>query len=93
MRELLQELESRWQEVSQYDDIKASLWTPGDPVADKCPTGCRLVDTGWRAMVEGEEGVDGFRRTVFCRDHGYARIYVIDSATARARGWEPLPVA
>lgn len=93
MNELLNELETSWREVSGYDDIEAKLWSPGDPVADKCPTGCRLVDTGWRPMSQDEEGTDGHRRAVFCRRHGYARIYVIDAATASERGWAPLPVA
>lgn len=93
MNELLEELEARWREVSQYDDIEASLWTPGDPVADKCPVGCRVVDTGWRPMTRDEEGVDGHRRAVFCRNHGYARIFVISAATAAEKGWTPLPVA
>jgi hypothetical protein len=93
MNELLQELEAQWREVSQYDDIKATLWAPGDPVVDECPSGCRLVDTGWRPMYAEEEGAAGHRRAAFCRNHGYARIYVIDQATAEEHGWEPLPTA
>ena len=93
MNELLRELEAKWQQVSQYDDIEARLWKPGDPVADKCPSGCRLVDTGWKPMHQDEEGVAGHRRAVFCRNHGYARIYVISEAMAGEHGWAPLPVA
>ena len=93
MSDFLRELEARWQQVSQYDDIEATLWKPGDPVADTCPIGCRLVDTGWKPMGNDDSGVDGHRRAVFCRNHGYARIYVITDAAAREHGWAPLPVA
>jgi hypothetical protein len=91
METLLKELEAKWQEVSGYDDIEAALWTPGKAIADKCPHGCRLTDTGWRPMSADEEGAEGHRRTVFCKSHGYARIYAIDAATAGEHGWEPLP--
>jgi hypothetical protein len=89
MEELLKELESKWQQVSGYDDIEASLWTPGRAIADKCPQGDRVVDTGWTSMLVDGEGIDAYRRTVFCRDHGWARIHVISEPTAAEHGWQP----
>lgn len=89
MEELLKDLEAKWRQVSGYDDIEATLWTPGVPVADKCPAGCRVVDTDWRSMLQDGEGVDGYRRTVFCRKHGWARIFVIGGPTAEEHGWSP----
>ena len=74
---------------SGYDDIEAMQWTPGRAIADKCPQGDRLVDTGWSSMLQGGEGIDAYRRTVFCRKHGYARIYVISGPVAAEHGWEP----
>ncbi|MGK7312698.1 MAG: hypothetical protein ACN0LA_10725 [Candidatus Longimicrobiales bacterium M2_2A_002] len=93
MQQLLDELEATWKQVSQYDDIEARVWTPGKAIADKCPHGCRVVDTGWRSMQHDGEGEDAYRRTVFCRNHDFARIYVISGASAREHGWTPLPVA
>lgn len=93
MERILEELEATWKQVSGYDDIQAMLWTPGKAIADKCPQGCRLRDTGWRSMEHDGEGEDAHRRAVFCRNHGYARIYVISGDSAREHGWTPLPVA
>jgi len=89
MEDLLKELEAKWIEVSGYEDIEAVRWTPGDPVVDACPEGCDVVDSGWQEMHADTLGVDGFRRTVFCREHGYARIYLITAAEAAEHGWEP----
>jgi hypothetical protein len=89
MEELLKDLEEKWQQVSGYEDIQANLWTPGKAIADKCPDGCRLVDTGWRSMLHDGEGVDAYRRTVFCRKHGWARIHVISGPMAEEHGWSP----
>jgi hypothetical protein len=89
MKDLLRDLAAKWQQVSQYDDMQALSWVPGEPIASTCPQGCTVVDTGWRSMLHEDQGVDAFRRTVFCRDHGFARIYVISGPAAIRHGWEP----
>ncbi|MGD2070999.1 MAG: hypothetical protein PVI57_20185 [Gemmatimonadota bacterium] len=91
MDALLEELKDKWMEVSQYEDIDVLEWTPGDPLAGTCPDGCDVVDTGWQALSTETAGIDVYRRTVFCRDHSFARIYVITAAAAGDLGWEPPP--
>ncbi len=87
MKDLLDSLEQQWLTVSAYRDLKALAWLPGDEVATTCPEGCAVVDSGWHSMLHADGGVDAHRRTVFCRKHSFARIYVITGPMAAEHGW------
>lgn len=86
---MLKRLESQWKEVDPYDDVTASWWVPEDAVAEECREGCTLEDTGWMSMVGSSPAADAYRRTLYCRTHGFARIYVIGGPDAAHHGWEP----
>lgn len=89
MKDVLKDLEAQWRKVSAYSDLKALPWAPGDAMPSTCPRGCALVDSGWRSMMHEEGGLDAFRRTLFCRRHSFARIYVITGPSAAENGWRP----
>lgn len=89
MQDLLKDLEKRWRAVSAYEDLDVLPWTPGDEIPATCPHGCAVVDSGWHSMLTDGTGVDAHRRTVFCRRHSFARIYVISGAEAMEHGWSP----
>ncbi len=89
MKDLLKDLEAQWRKVSAYADLEALPWTPGDDVVTACPEGCALVDSGWHTMLHDDGGVDASRRTLFCRKHSFARIYVITGPVAAEHDWRP----
>lgn len=85
----LAELVRSWRHVQSYTDVLASYWSPTDPMVSTCPRGCELQDTGWCTMAHCTPSVDAYRRTFFCRVHGFARIYVITGPAASEHGWHP----
>jgi len=89
MDALLQGMVESWKEVPPYEDVVATTWIPGQDVPDHCPAGCALADTGWVSMVGGRPAVDAYRRTLYCRVHGFARILVISGPEAAEHGWAP----
>jgi hypothetical protein len=82
---LLKELVANWKRVRPYVDVEAQWWTPGDPVLFRCPHGCQLDDTAWSRMLTA----DAHLRIVFCRAHGFARVYAISGPEAADRNWTP----
>ncbi len=84
----LADLAMAWKEVPPYSDVSALPWAPNDPIPDTCPHGCTLHDTGWLSMISSTPAADAHRRTVFCRDHGFARIYVITGPEASEHQWQ-----
>ena len=80
--EELKELEDIWKSGSEYKDVVACHiqdCTEAETVT-KCLSGCnlethkpRLSTAGWSPMQD----VTGYRKTVLCLEHGFARIYVI----------------
>ncbi len=84
----LADLATAWKEVPPYSDVSALPWAPNDPIPDTCPHGCTLHDTGWLSMISSTPAADAHRRTVFCRDHGFARIYVITGPEASEHQWQ-----
>lgn len=90
MQSLLKNLEKEWEKNHECKDVKAELWKPGDQQVEKCPIGCNLeiyenTPKKWGRIT----GRDVYRQTRICREHGFARIYVITGPTACALNWNP----
>ena len=90
MPEVLRELVEKWKETPPYLDVEAKYWVPNEPMVERCPTGCELevaeaTATGWERISMR----DAYRQTKVCREHGFARIYVITGPTAMEHGWKP----
>ena len=75
----------QWKGVPQYQDVEASWWTPNQSLTFSCPKGCQLQDSGWSQLLTA----DIQRRTLFCREHGFARIYLISGPEAERLNWSP----
>jgi hypothetical protein len=91
---LLEKVVAEWEKVPLYSDVKAAfLDHPSeDQMVESCPHGCVLQIHGetdgigpWREM---EEYVDYYRQTRFCREHGFARIYVTTGLKAFQANYE-----
>ena len=89
MKNLLSDLVKKWSESPIYKDVKAFEWNPDMPRVEHCPQGCKLEireqPLGWDQVPDH----DASRQTRICREHGYARIYVISGTTAMANNWTP----
>jgi hypothetical protein len=87
---LLKDLVEEWKRVPEYTDVEAEYWEPNQPQVETCPHGCDLMiyedtPTKW-ARISGR---DVYRQTRICREHGFARIYIITGPTAQAHNWTP----
>ena len=90
MSDLLKNLVVEWKKVPEYTDVEAQYWEPNQPQIETCPHGCDLQIWEepfgkWRRI----SGYDVYRQTRFCREHGFARIYIITGQTALAYNWNP----
>lgn len=90
MSSLLKEVIKEWKRVPEYTDVEARYWEPNQPRIETCPQGCNLqiweeLFAKWRRI----SGYDAYRQTRFCREHGFARIYIITGPTALAHKWKP----
>lgn len=93
MDALLMKLKKDWEEELDgysYTDVDASYWVPGQTQIDECPSGCELeiyeqTPTKWAILPNH----DAYRQTRICREHKYARIYVIIGPTASVYNWPP----
>lgn len=81
---LLRYLVEKWSDSPAYTDVQAIEWSPEIPKEVRCPKGCELKiyegGTGWGRIPDH----DAYRQTRRCREHGYARIYVISGPAAAA---------
>lgn len=87
---LIENLVEEWKKVPEYADVEGQYWEPNQPQVDSCPHGCDLeiyedTSTKWARV----SGYDVYRQTRICRQHGFARIYIITGPTAQASNWEP----
>jgi len=92
MSTLLEELEKEWKKIPEYKDVKAEYWKPNQPREKMCPRGCSLqIWEEWPKLPKWERisCYDAYRQTRHCREHGFARIYVITGPTAQAHNWNP----
>ncbi len=89
MDPFLNDLVQAWKRVKSYTNVETSYWQPGQSFVQACPESCELQDTDWVSMAHSIPAVDAYRRTMFCRVHGFARIYVITGPEARDHGWQP----
>ena len=89
LEDLLNDLVKKWSDSPAYRDVKAIEWNPDIEKEIRCPKGCELTiyegGTGWSRIPDH----DAYRQTRICREHGYARIYVISGPTAAANKWPP----
>lgn len=92
--ELLEKLVAEWKKVPLYSDVEAVFLNhpSEDQMVERCPHGCILQIHGetdgtrpWRAMADL---ADHYRQTRFCREHGYARIYVTTGLRAFQANYE-----
>lgn len=91
MSNLLEALVEEWKRVPEYSDVEGLYWKPNQPQVEICPHGCDIEiyeDTPrkWARV----SGYDSYRQTRICRQHGFARIYIITGPTALATNWNPL---
>ena len=90
MSVLLDGLANEWKEGSEYDDVEAEYWTPGEEQVELCPEGCGLEIYEDTPKKWGRApNRDVYRQTRICRKHGFARIYVITGPSALASHWSP----
>ena len=90
MQQLLKDFENNWKQYPAFTDVKAQEWVPNNPIAEKCPKGCQLEvvassPTGWDKISMR----DAYSYETVCREHAFARIYVISGPTAVAHNWKP----
>jgi len=90
MSTLLENLVQEWKRSPEYSDVEADYWEPNKPQIESCPHGCNLeiyenTPTKWARISKH----DVYRQTRICRQHGFARIYIITGPTAAAHNWQP----
>lgn len=92
MDELLKIVIETWKKNPIYTDVDAECWEPGQPRVKTCSKGCDLIvyemyvdPSGWRFMGDR----DCWRQTRICREHGFARIYLISGNKADHYKWVP----
>lgn len=85
-KKILQKLENECKQEWKWKDVKAIyIDDRNEEILEKCPRGCNLevrkvkgwpsTNDGW-CLIENEESGGCCKKTLFCEEHSYVRIYV-----------------
>ena len=89
MSSLLEEVVKEWKRSPEYTDVEGVYWEPNQPRMETCPRGCNLQTWEEPNKWKRISGYDAYRQTRYCRNHGFARIYIITGPTALEHNWDP----
>ena len=87
MQQLLKDFEKKWKQYPTFSDVRAQRWEPNEEMVEKCTEGCQLEvqGKGWERIPMR----DALCYEIVCREHGFARIYVISGPSAMTHNWKP----